>query len=56
MIIDFTTMTKNERSDYINTIWSINQLLKQTFLSVYLLKDSFELEDAEKITDAWLAA
>lgn len=45
MIIDFTTMTKNERSDYINTIWSINQLLKQTFLSVYLLKDGKIIED-----------
>lgn len=45
MIIDFTTMTKNERGDHINAIWSINQILKQTFLSIYLLKDGKIVED-----------
>lgn len=45
MIIDFTEMSKNERGDYINTIWSINQILKQTFLSIYLLKDGKIIED-----------
>ena len=39
MVIDFTRMNKTERGDYINSIWSINQLIKHTFSSIYLYKD-----------------
>ena len=34
MVIDFTRMNKTERGDYINSIWSINQLIKHTFSSI----------------------
>lgn len=35
-IVDFTEMKKSERSEYINGIWGINQIIKNTFLSFYL--------------------
>lgn len=35
-MIDFNDMKKSERSEYINGIWGINQILKNTFLSFYL--------------------
>lgn len=36
MYIDFNEFSKSQRSDFINGIWSINQILKNAFLSIYL--------------------
>lgn len=45
MYIDFNKMSKGDRSDYINGIWSINQILKNTFLSIYLTPSGEVIED-----------
>lgn len=44
-IYNFNELTKTERSDYINGIWFINQILKNTFLSLYLTNDGYVIED-----------
>ena len=36
VVVNFNDMRKSERSEYINGIWGINQILKNTFLSFYL--------------------
>ena len=36
VIVNFNDMKKSDRSEYINGIWGINQILKNTFLSFYL--------------------
>ena len=43
--IDFNSMKKNERSEFINGIWGINQILKNTFLSFYLTFDGDVIPD-----------
>ena len=45
MYIDFEKFTKSQRSDYINGIWSINQILKNVFLSIYLSPEGIIVAD-----------
>ena len=45
MYTDFNKFNKSQRSDFINGLWSINQILKNVFLSIYLSPDGKIVSD-----------